>query len=103
MNTQTTNQDLRCYMLKLKGTLDDDFVTSFCPAETIVLHEDGTISLSNISTDQSGIIGLIRHLHNLGCTIMSLNSQSIYLENSVPRSNTPEDSSLVGSKIDGRP
>jgi hypothetical protein len=67
-------------MLKLSGTLDDDFIASFCPSETIVLRENEATSLSNIRTDQSGIIGLIRNLHNLGCIILSLNSESIYLE-----------------------
>ncbi len=85
MNTTNSNQDLRSYTLKLSGTLDDDFVTSFCPSETIVLRENGMTSLSNIRADQSGIIGLIRNLHNLGCVILSLNSQSIYLENSMPK------------------
>ncbi len=80
MNTHNTNQDISSYTLKLSGTLDDDFVISFCPSETIVLRENETTSLSNIRTDQSGIIGLIRNLHNLGCVILSLNSESIYLE-----------------------
>jgi hypothetical protein len=84
MNIHNTNQDLRSYTLKLSGTLDDDFVTSFCPSEIIVLRENETTNLSNIHTDQSGIIGLIRNLHNLGCTILSLNSESISLENSMP-------------------
>ena len=85
MNTPNTNQDLRSYTLKLSGTLDDDFITSFCPSKTTVLCENGTTSLSNIRTDQSGILGLIRHLHNLGCVILSLNSESISLENSMPK------------------
>ena len=69
---KTQNSDLRCYQLKITGQLDDDFVASFCPPETIIQRESDTTLLSNISTDQSGILGLIRHLHNLGCTILSM-------------------------------
>lgn len=69
---KTQNSDLRCYQLKITGQLDDDFVASFCPPETIIQRESDTSLLSNISTDQSGILGLIRHLHNLGFAILSM-------------------------------
>ena len=69
---KTRNSDRRCYQLKITGQLDDDFVSSFCPPETIIQRESDTTLLSNIRTDQSGILGLIRHLHNLGCTILSM-------------------------------
>ncbi len=74
MEPQNSDQNLRCYTLKLSGTLEDEFTSSYCPAGTVLIYENGTTSLSNIRADQSGIIGLIRHLHNLGCTILSLNS-----------------------------
>jgi len=67
-------QDLRLYQLRVRGHLDEEFVASFCPPGTTLTHEDGTTLLANIQTDQSGVVGLVRHLHNLGCTLIALHS-----------------------------
>jgi hypothetical protein len=67
-------QDWRAYQLRVRGYLDEEFVTSFCPAGTTLTHEDDTTLLANIQTDQAGIVGLVRHLHNLGCTLIALDS-----------------------------
>jgi hypothetical protein len=65
------------YQLKISGPLDDEFVESYCPAGT-TLSFDGSLSLlSGIRTDQSGLIGLLRQLHNLGCSILQVNSDQI--------------------------
>jgi hypothetical protein len=74
-SSSTTNTVLRCYQLKLAGPLDEEFVRSFCPPGLTLEHEGDTTVLSNILTDQSGIIGLIRHLHNLGCTILTMTGE----------------------------
>lgn len=72
MTAGTNKNDQRLYQIKFSGQVDDDFVTSFCPPG-LTIERDGDITcLSNIHMDQSGIIGLIRHLHNLGCTILSM-------------------------------
>jgi two-component system KDP operon response regulator KdpE len=34
---KTRNSDLRCYQLKITGQLDDDFVSSFCRPDLIIL------------------------------------------------------------------
>ena len=65
--------DQRSYTLKLAGLLEDDFISAYCPPETVVLRQDNTTNLTNLHTDQSGMIGLIRNLHNLGYTILSMN------------------------------
>ncbi len=64
--------DPRTYQITIQGQLDDGFVTAFCPAGTQRTCQADVTLLSNICTDQSGIVGLVRHLHNLGCTIVSL-------------------------------
>jgi len=73
MTARNTFHDLRSYTLQLSGVLEDDFVASHCPPETVVLRKDNTTSLTNLHTDQSGMIGLLRHLHNLGYIILSVN------------------------------
>ncbi len=64
--------DLRTYRITLRGQVDEEFVAAYCPAGTLLAHEGDTARLSDIRADQSGIVGLVRHLHNLGCTIVAL-------------------------------
>jgi hypothetical protein len=72
MNTELNDHHPHAYEIRLKGRLDQDFLQSYCPAGTTLTCEEGRTCLSNIRTDQSGIIGLLRNLHNLGFIILSL-------------------------------
>ena len=72
MNNDSESKDMRVYQIRLSGQMDEDFVQAFCPAGTLRTDEGETTLLANIRTDQSGIIGLIRSLHNLGCTILAV-------------------------------
>ena len=63
------------YQVKLRGYLDDDFAAAYCPPEAQISTENGITTLGNLQTDQSGIIGLLRHLHGLGCTIIELTTE----------------------------
>lgn len=74
MTANTNETDLRTYRITLRGRVDDEFVAAFCPAGTQLTCAGETTCLSNICADQSGIVGLVRHLHNLGCTIVALES-----------------------------
>ncbi len=67
--------DNRLYTLTFSGTLDDDFLASYCPEGTTLNTVNEIAVLDHIRTDQSGIIGLIRHLHNLGCVILHLDTE----------------------------
>ena len=74
-NPDTTFCGIRTYTLTLHGELDADFASAFCPSETTFVC-DGKISrLANLHLDQSGLIGLLRHLHNFGCVILTLESE----------------------------
>lgn len=66
--------DNHSYTLTFSGTLDDDFLVSYCPEGTTLTTANGIATLDQIHTDQSGIIGLIRHLHNLGCVILKVST-----------------------------
>ena len=72
MSDENVSKDMRVYQIRLSGLMDEDFVHAFCPAGTLRTDEGETTLLANIRTDQSGIIGLIRSLHNLGCTILAV-------------------------------
>lgn len=72
MNNENASKDMQVYQIRLRGQMDEDFANAFCPAGTLRTDEGETTLLANICTDQSGIIGLIRTLHNLGCTILAV-------------------------------
>jgi hypothetical protein len=68
----TPASDTRFYVLRISGTLDADFLASYCPAgATMTIHDDHVI-LANLHTDQAGILGIIRQIHNFGCILLSL-------------------------------
>ena len=75
MTAQTSQQDQRVYRIALRGQIDAEFVEAYCPVGTVLTRAGETAVLANIHADQSGIVGLTRHLHNLGCTIVALDSQ----------------------------
>lgn len=64
--------DMHNYTLVFFGQVDDEFLTSYCPDGASITQENQTTTVANIYTDQAGILGVFRVLHNLGCTIQSL-------------------------------
>jgi hypothetical protein len=64
--------DIHDYTLVIAGAVDDDFLVSFCPEGTVATAVNHHTTLTNLRADQSGIIGVIRRLHNLGCTLLAL-------------------------------
>jgi hypothetical protein len=74
MTAHTSQQEQQVYRITLRGLIDEEFVEAYCPPETVLACDGGTAILSNIHADQSAIIGLVRHVHNLGCTILALES-----------------------------
>lgn len=63
----------RFYDLRISGTLDADFLAAYCPAgATMTIYDD--YAILNLYTDQSGIIGIIRQIHNFGCILLALST-----------------------------
>ncbi|GAP11817.1 hypothetical protein BECAL_03011 [Bellilinea caldifistulae] len=71
-NPDTTLSAIRTYTLIIDGELDVDFAAAFCPPDTMLEHDGKTLRLTNLRVDQSGLLGIIRSLHNLGCVLVSL-------------------------------
>jgi hypothetical protein len=70
----TMASDTRFYTLRISGTLDKDFLAAYCPAGTTMTVYDTHVILGNLHTDQSGILGIIRQLHNFGCVLLTLDA-----------------------------
>lgn len=74
MNAKTGAGDRRVYSIVVRGQVDEEFVVAYCPAATKMTWDGDATRLSNIHTDQAGIVGLVRHLHSLGYVVLSLES-----------------------------
>jgi hypothetical protein len=62
------------YRIEVRGQVDVDWLRSFEGLEDSIIGEKRQredITVLNIHTDQSGIVGLVRRLHGLGITILS--------------------------------
>jgi hypothetical protein len=60
------------YRIEVQGQVDVEWLQSFDGSTEINLYETGQredITVFNVRTDQSGIVGLVRRLHGLGMTI----------------------------------
>jgi hypothetical protein len=75
LSEKATIASARYYHLKVAGWLDEDFVQPFCPPGVKIDREEGATVLSNICIDQAGLIGLMRHLHNLNCVILTITGE----------------------------
>ncbi|HSB03142.1 MAG TPA: hypothetical protein VLE49_21000 [Anaerolineales bacterium] len=71
-NTKPIFNPATHYKIEVLGRVDVGWLQSFDNATEISVDETGQrqdITVLNVHTDQSGIIGLVRRLHGLGMTI----------------------------------
>lgn len=64
------------YRIIIKGVMDEDFLQNYCSPGFILSHQHGRTTLSHLKTDQAGMLGLIRQLHNLGVTVLLVELQN---------------------------
>lgn len=63
------------YRIEVQGRVDVEWLQSFDNSADIIVDDAGQmedITVLNVHTDQSGIVGLMRRLHGLGMTILHL-------------------------------
>jgi hypothetical protein len=63
------------YRIEVLGRVDVEWLQSFDTSAEIVVDATSQvedISVLDVHTDQSGIVGLVRRLHGLGMTIQQL-------------------------------
>ena len=62
------------YHIQIRGQVDEAEINAMSPLEMRVVGEETAVSSTIIVyTDQSGLIGLLRHLHGLGYDFLSMN------------------------------
>ncbi len=67
------------YEIRVDGHIDHSIIDRFGPMQlidTVDVLGECTTALTGIVTDQAGIMGLIRHLHNLGIVLLSIERHS---------------------------
>ena len=64
--------DIGIYHIQLRGRVDEDEINEMSPLQMTVIRANTTATLLTVSTDQSGLIGLMRHLHGLGFVLLSV-------------------------------
>lgn len=63
------------YRIELRCRVDVEWLRNFDSSAQISVDETGAmedITVLNVHTDQSGMVGLVRRLHGLGMTILQL-------------------------------
>lgn len=63
---------MNVYWITLRGMVDVREVNASSPHEMMPIAGEPATTSVTICTDQSGLIGLVRHLHNLGFEIVSI-------------------------------
>jgi len=66
------NNDIVTYQIQLRGQVDEAEINTMSPLQMAMVQADADATLFTIYTDQTGLIGLMRHLHALGFVILSI-------------------------------
>lgn len=67
----------RIYHIHIRAQASAEEINPTSPVQIRVLESTGSGTLFSVSTDQSGLIGLLRHLHGLGFDLISIDSREI--------------------------
>lgn len=62
--------DTRLYLIRLEGLVSEETINASSPIEAMVTQID-TFTQCAVHTDQSGLMGLLRHLHARGLVLLS--------------------------------
>jgi hypothetical protein len=76
--------DLACYQIVVRDPVSERDLNRLSPIQVVVAQVDPAATRLSIQTDQSGIIGLMRHLHALGFVIVAMSRQELEDTRSVP-------------------
>jgi hypothetical protein len=60
------------YRIEVQGQVDEHAFNATSPLQMTVVRRDTATTLFTICADQSGLIGLMRHLHGRGFVLLSV-------------------------------
>jgi hypothetical protein len=73
--------DISTYQIEVRGQVDESDLNASSPLQMTVVRVDAdekdpnAATLFTICADQSGLIGLIRHLHGRGLVLLSVSRE----------------------------
>ena len=67
--------DAHIYRIKVQGQVDERDLNAMSPLRARLVQVEPTATLFAIHADQSGLIGLIRHLHGRGLVLLSIDRE----------------------------
>ncbi len=68
-------QDNRNYRIELRGQMDEAEFNQTSPLGVLLMDKQADRLCLTVCTDQSGLIGLLRHLHGRGYVLLSINCE----------------------------
>ena len=63
---------LYVYEIEIRGRLDEKVLNAVGPLQCSIVRRDTDSTAVSARTDQSGLIGLLRHLHGRGVVLLSI-------------------------------
>jgi hypothetical protein len=60
------------YLIQLRGVVDEAEINAGSPLHTTVEPQGTAATLLTVRTDQSGLVGLLRHLHGRGFVLQAV-------------------------------
>ncbi len=64
--------DICTYHIEVRGQVDENDLNAGSPLQMAVVRRDTATTLFTVCADQSGLIGLMRHLHGHGFVLLSV-------------------------------
>lgn len=65
-------QDICIYRIEVQGQVDENDLNAMGPLQVRVVQTDTTTTVFTVYADQSGLVGLLRHLHGRGLILLSV-------------------------------
>jgi hypothetical protein len=60
------------YHIRIRGQVDEDEINAMSPLQMVREWVNSAVTHFSVRTDQSGLVGLVRHLHGLGFVFLSV-------------------------------
>jgi hypothetical protein len=73
--------DQHTYLIQLRGSVGVDELNARTPLQIAEARAEATTTRVTASTDQAGLIGLLRHLQGLGFQFISITCDPYHQEN----------------------
>jgi len=71
-------KDTSTYQIDLQNHIEEHELNATSPIQVRVVYADQSLTRLVVHTDQSGLIGLIRHLHARGLVLLSIHRDQTY-------------------------